>query len=150
MTFIRKNVSNLEINKITDNKLFWKAIKPLLNDKCIQVSTIALVNNTSVISDDSELAKTINSYFEKAVMILGIKECEILDANPQSRFQDEFNIAINKHKNHPSVKIINGNVSFERRFTFKETNESYIQNEISNLNPKKARMFGNIPTKVFK
>ena len=46
--------------------------------------------------------------------------------------------------------MINENVSFERKFTFKEINELDIQKEISNLNPKKVGMFGNIPTKVLK
>ena len=40
------------------------------------------------------------------------------------------------------------NVSFESGFHFKDICESYIQKEISNLNSKKAEMFGNIPTKV--
>ena len=60
-------------------------------------------------------------------MNLGIKEYESLDANPQSGFQDEVKIAINKYKNHPSIKMIIENVSFERRFTFTEINESDIQ-----------------------
>ena len=83
-------------------------------------------------------------------MNLGIKEYESLDTNPQSRFQDEVDIAINRYKNHPSIKMINENVSFERRFTFKEIYESDIQKEISSLNPKKAGTFGNIQTKVLK
>ena len=82
----KKIFYNLGINKITDNKLFWKTIKPLPSDKCIQASTISLVKNTNVISDDFELAKTFKSYFEKAVMNLGIKVYESLDANPQSGF----------------------------------------------------------------
>ena len=55
--------SNLELNEITDNKLFWKAIKPLLSEKCIQSSKISLVSNNKVISEDLELAKTFNNYF---------------------------------------------------------------------------------------
>ena len=40
-----KNVySDLELNQITDNRLFWKTIKPFLSDKSIQSSTITLVN----------------------------------------------------------------------------------------------------------
>ena len=36
--------SNLELNYIKDNKLFWKTIKAFLSNKSIQSSTIALVN----------------------------------------------------------------------------------------------------------
>ena len=60
--------SNLELNQITDNQLFWKPIKFLLNDKSIQSYTITLVNKT--ISDDLELAETFNNYFESPVAIL--------------------------------------------------------------------------------
>ena len=41
----RKNFySNLELNQITGNKLFWKTIKPFLSDESIQSSGITLVN----------------------------------------------------------------------------------------------------------
>ena len=60
--------SNLELNQITDNYLFWKPIKFLLNDKSIQSSTITLVKRK--ISDDLELAETFNNYFESPVAIL--------------------------------------------------------------------------------
>ena len=146
----RKFYSDLELNKITDNKQFWKTIKPLLSDKCTQSSTISLVDNINVISDDSELAKTFNSYFEKAVTNLGIKEYESPDTNPGSASQDDVDIAISKYKNHPSIKMINENVSFESRFSFKDISEPDILKEISNLNSKKVGTLGNIPTKVLK
>ena len=42
----KKFYSNLELYQITDNKRFWKTIKPLLSDKCIQSSAITLINNS--------------------------------------------------------------------------------------------------------
>ena len=39
----KKFYSNLELNEITDNKLFWKTIKPLLSEKCIQSSKYLLL-----------------------------------------------------------------------------------------------------------
>ena len=59
-------------------------------------------------------------------------------------------VIIEKHKDHPSIKIINENVSFESRFSFKGIRESDIQKEVSNLNSKKTGSFGNIPTKILK
>ena len=82
---------------------------------------------------------------------LGIKECEASsDVNVNSRFKDGVDGAIEKYKDHPSIKMINENVSFESRFSFKEIRKSGIQNKVSNLNSKKAGTFGNIPTKVLK
>ena len=46
--------------------------------------------------------------------------------------------------------MINENVSFEWRFSFKDKIESDIQKEISNLHSKKEGIFGNIPVKILK
>ena len=96
--------SDLELNKTTDNKLFWKTIKPLPSDRCIQSSSISLVGNDNVISDDSEFPKIFSSYFEKTAIELRIKEYENFDTNPNSRSQDYVDIAINKYQNHPGIK----------------------------------------------
>ena len=74
-----KNVySNLELNQITYNKVFWTNTKPFHNDKSIQSSAITLVNkeNNQIISDDLELAQTFNNYSESVVVNLGIKKHE--------------------------------------------------------------------------
>ena len=44
--------------------------------------------------------------------------------------------------------MINKNISFQSCFRLKEIGESDIQKELFNLKSKKARTFGNIPTKV--
>ena len=46
--------------------------------------------------------------------------------------------------------MINGNISFQSRYNSKKTRRSNIQDEVSNLNSKKAGTFGNISTKVLK
>ena len=71
-----------------------------------------------------------------------------MNANPRSKVG--VDVAIEKYKDHPSIKMINENVSFESRFRFKEIRESDIKKEVSNLDSKKAGTFGNIPTKVLK
>ena len=48
----KKFYSQLDIKNITDNKLFWKTMKPFLSDKCTYASKISLVHNDNVISDD--------------------------------------------------------------------------------------------------
>ena len=70
----KKFYSKLDIKNITDNKLFWKTMKPFLSDKCTQTSKISLVDEGNVISNDLELAETFNKFFETAVDNLGIKE----------------------------------------------------------------------------
>ena len=69
-----------------------------------------------------------------------------MNANTESK--NGVNVSIEKYKDHPIIKMINENVSFESRFSFKEIRESDIQKEVSNTNSKKSGTFGNIPTKV--
>ena len=147
----KKFYSNLELNEIIDNKLFWKTIKPLLSEKSIQSSKISLASNNKVISEDLELAKTFNIYFGNAVNNLGIKECEFdLNVDINCNYMNGVDIAIHKFNDHPSIKIINEKVRFESRFSFKEVSNLDIEREISHLNTKKVGTFGNILTKVLK
>ena len=126
-------------------------MKPFLSEKCTYASKISLVHNDNVISDDQELADTFNNFFEQTVDNLGIQEYQSdhnIDINSIS--DDPIVYAIAKYKNHPSIIMINENVSFESRFSFTAVNEDDIQREILNLNPKKPGTFGNIPTKMLK
>ena len=59
----KKFYSQFDIKNITDNKLFWKTMKPFLSEKCTSTSEISLVHNDNVISDDQELVDTFNSFF---------------------------------------------------------------------------------------
>ena len=82
---------------------------------------------------------------------MGIQEYQSdhnIDINSIS--DDPIDYAIAKYKNHPSIIMINENVSFESRFSFTAVNEDDIQREILNLNPKKSGTFGNIPAKMLK
>ena len=68
--------SNLKIGDVTDNKTFWRKIKPLFSEKVNLQTKILLVekgNNLNdpeissevekVISDDMEVAETFNEFF---------------------------------------------------------------------------------------
>ena len=89
--------------------------------KCIQSSAINLANKANVTSDDFEITQTFNGYFQSLGEKLGKKECEAnSDAKAIERSKVGVDVAIEKYKNHPSVKIINENVSFESRFNLEE------------------------------
>ena len=70
--------------------------------------------------------------------------------NANSRSKDGVDVVIENYKDHPGIKMINENVSFESHFSFKEMQESDIQKEASNLNSKNAGTLRNMPTKVLK
>ena len=58
--------NNLNVRNITDNKQFWKTVKPFFSSK--------VVNNEEdkVASKDREVAETFKSYFETILENLGI------------------------------------------------------------------------------
>ena len=82
----KKFYSQLDIRNITDNKLFWKTMKPFLSEKCSYASKISLVHNDNVIFDQD----TFNNFFEHAVDSLGIQE-----------YQSDHNIDINSISDDP-------------------------------------------------
>ena len=64
--------SNLNVRNVTDNKQFWKTVKPLFSRKAGDNERITLIEGVKVISKDREVAETFKSYFETIVENLGI------------------------------------------------------------------------------
>ena len=49
--------NNLKVKKVTDNKDFWKTIKPNFTDKVLKDEKIVLVEDDKVITADTDLAE---------------------------------------------------------------------------------------------
>ena len=43
--------NNLNVKRVTDNKQFWKTVKPCLTDKTLKDERITLTQNEEVVSD---------------------------------------------------------------------------------------------------
>ena len=54
---------NLNEKNVCDNKTFWKTVKFFLLDKIVSKEQITLVENNEIISEDSAVAQTLNSFF---------------------------------------------------------------------------------------
>ena len=50
----KKCFNSLNLNKITDNKVFWKTVKPLLSDTSINTTRIFLINGNKMITEDPQ------------------------------------------------------------------------------------------------
>ena len=48
---------------MTDNRVFWKIVKPKISDKVKISSKITLVEDDKTMSEDAEIAKTFIEYF---------------------------------------------------------------------------------------
>ena len=53
----------MSLNDIRDNKTFWRTIKPYFNEKGSGSDKIALSRNESVLTNEKEIANTMNNYF---------------------------------------------------------------------------------------
>ena len=91
---------NLNVTLITDNKTFWKYIKPLFSDASLTNSNIALLEGNKMITDSAECAEILNNFFIDAAINLKIdRKLHTLVSNPS--------LAVERYKNHPSIIKLN-------------------------------------------
>ena len=69
--------NNLNVKKITDNKTFWKTVKPSFTKKTLVDEKIVLTENDTTFSEENKIAEIFRSYFDGIVDGLKIKRCEI-------------------------------------------------------------------------
>ena len=55
--------STLNEKNLIDNRKFWKTVKPMLSNKLVSSEKFTLVENKKIITDDREIAKTLNEFF---------------------------------------------------------------------------------------
>ena len=145
----RNFYKKLNISDITDNKKFWKTVKPVLSDKGRSNSKINLIEDEKIISNDKEVAETLNNYFVTVTDSLGITEnSEVISSTEGA--SDPIEKAQLKYSNHPSIKKIHTFVRNAHPFKFQKVSLEQVNNEIRRLNTKKATTFKNIPAKVLK
>ena len=65
---------NLNPSEVCDNKRFWQIVKPLFSDKKLPTlsSTINLIEDDKIISNDEQLAQIFSTFFSNAVRNLNI------------------------------------------------------------------------------
>ena len=115
----KKYYNSLDIKNITDNKQFWKTIKPFLSEKSIVTSKIKLKDKNKIISNDDKVAEEFSTFFENVVKSLNIKPRNLSLGNT-TNLSDPVEIAIKKFENHPSVQEIKENINLNQEFFFKE------------------------------
>ena len=137
---------NLDTSHITDNKMFWKTVKPMFSKKCTMKEKITLVKNDEIISDCQPVAELFNKFFANIVKELNLVIDNEFLVNAD-HIGDPVQNAIKKYKNHPSVKAIS--VKYDKNtFSFRYVSLDEIKKEIKNLNTMKACQDTDIPTKI--
>ena len=90
---------NLDVELLTENKQFWKTVKPCLTDKTLKGERITLIENEKVVSDERELVKIFNEYLSNIVPNLDIQRPPSITLH-----NDPVLRAIKKFENHPSIQ----------------------------------------------
>ena len=110
----KRNVANLNEKNFTDSRKSWQTVKLFLSEKNKLREKITLVKNEEVISDNVEVANTLNNYFWNVIKNLKIPEKFVTDNLPQSLSRHPTLNAILKYKNHSSMHVIK---RFSQRFS---------------------------------
>ena len=122
---------NLNIKNVTDNKLFWKSVKPLLSDKSRIRDRINISEKGKVLKTESETAESLNSFFSNIVKNLNISRYSEFDSVTEN-IADPTLKAIFKYKDHPSILAIQSHCEKET-FRFSQVNIEDIKKDILKL-----------------
>ena len=142
----KKYYNNLDLKIFDDNKKFWQNVKPLFSNKQnVLQKSITIVEKDKITSKDSEVAEKLNNFFIEAVKNLEI-EPFVPDSDTGINTESIDDI-IKMYENHPSILKIKENVNVENKFTFTNSTPNTFKNEINQLDPKKAVIENDLPTK---
>ena len=140
---------NIDLNNLTDNHKFWKTVKPLFSDKVQVNSSISLIEDGKMVTQDSEIEEIFNHYFSNITDSLGISENDTF-LLPTNDILDPIDKAIKKFEAHPSICKIKEQAKFSNKFEFREVTVEEVAVKIQQLNPSKASPVDCIPAKILK
>ena len=109
--------SNLDNRNATDNKLFWKTVKPFFSDKGSMGQKIILIQNNEIIGNNKEFSEIFNIFFSIIVAKWNIPKYEYLSVNSINSEDPS------SHKIHPSIRAIldkSPNTLFSLKNSFQE------------------------------
>ena len=69
----KRYYGNLDFKLITDNKKFWKTMKPFFSEKNSAEKKIVLLNEGEIISNDKSIAELMNTFFSQTIANLRIE-----------------------------------------------------------------------------
>ena len=116
--------NSLNIKQVSDNKLFWKSVKPFLNDKGSSSSKITLVEENNIVSDEEEIADIMNNYFINITKTLNLKKQHGVGHSGLNEFESHISIKMIYEK-YPEI------LPESFKFQFGSNNE--VKKEIENL-----------------
>ena len=145
----REYYSNLDVKNITDNKTFWKTIKPFLSDKVTSTQKIILIENYKIVKNDNGTARVLDTFFSN--ILCDPKISDYNNCNPMAEnIQEPVLKAIVKYRNHTSILTIGEVCKKNPEFSFRCVDKDEILKEILNLDASKACQDSDIPSRIIK
>ena len=124
-------------------------MKPSFTDKGMNHDKIILVEDDEIISENEQISEPLNNFFADVIINLNIPQYEDPTSNTNGN-DDPVSRAIEKYKNHPSIKPIKTYNENKVGFRFQEIQAIETEKELKNLNCSKASQDSDIPTKTIK
>ena len=140
--------NNLDPKLITDNKNFWKQVKPFFSDKSPYSNNITLLEEHEIINNNTACAEVLNTFFSEAVNNLNIDR-DLHVTNPPYTLSP-VEKAIKMYQSHPSIIKINTIEYNNDNFNFKFVTDDNIHDVITNFDASKSYIKDNIPPKLLK
>ena len=137
--------NNLNVKKVTDNKHFWKTIKPNFTDKILKDEKIVLVEDDKVITAETDLAKIFKDHFENIVESLHIERLCRVDFDREPVIN-----AIKNFSQHRRILKIKENTNSSACFSFRAVSKENLLYQLNRLDPTKATQKYDIPTIIIK
>ena len=145
----RDYYSNLNPTCVSDNKTFWKTVKPLFSEKVFSSETITLVDKNVIYEEDNKVSEMFNDSFSSVVRNLNIEiNCNLLNETEDET--DLISRIIKKYESHPGILKIREVCEGTDTLCFEHTAYENLYNEILLLNPSKACPKDSIPPNVIK
>ena len=101
----RNYYQNLDLKNLGDNRKFWKIVKPVFSGRVQTSSSVTLLENDKVVSNDRAVADIFNDYFVNITGSLDIADAD-LNLLSTDGIDDPVDIAVRKYSLHPSIKRI--------------------------------------------
>ena len=123
------------------DKNFWKVISPCRSDTRYRNGNSIILNETDkIVNEPSQVAEIFNEFFTTVASDIGF-DGEVISAGD----------AIHRHKDHPSVQKIQQELDkIDCDFEFSPVTVDLVMQSITNIDPKKATGYDNIPGKLIR
>ena len=128
---------------ITDNKIFWKTIRPYFIDKGYNQTKITIAEKDSIVADGKKITTLMNNYFINITENLGLKPSTV----PITSDTDEITKHFDDHISVCKIKEAYREILREDNFSFKMVSMDEVKKVVLKLNSKTC---GAIPASILK